>query len=90
MRLCVEETCLFVFLVYVTWCCLCCLISFRNAVSGESIVLVVSPLKALMADQVDICCVKGLKSVCVCGDEESKRVYNSVVIIEWFLSVQRY
>ena len=64
-------------------------VSFRNAVSGEFIVLVVSPLKALMVDLVDICCVKGLKSVCVCGDEKSRRVYNSVVIIKWFLSVQR-
>ena len=52
MHLCAEEMCSFVFLldlarVYVTRCCLCCL---TNAISGESIVLVVSSLKALMAD----------------------------------------
>ena len=46
---------------------------------GESIVVVVSPLKSLMADQVDSCSVKGLKSVCVCGDDDSRQVYDLVI-----------
>ena len=48
-------------------------------VTGESIVVVVSPLKILMADQVDSCSHKGLKSVSVCGDESSRQLYNSVI-----------
>ena len=48
-------------------------------VSGESIIVVVSPLKSLMADQVDSCSHKGLKSVSICGDESCRKHYNSVI-----------
>ena len=51
--------------------------------TGESIVVVVSPplksLTTMMADQVDSCSHKGLKSVSVCGDESSSQLYNSVI-----------
>ena len=67
MRLCVEETCSFVFDKRV------CYIVFdinRNAV------------------------FKGLdgRPSRICGDEESRRVYNSVIcgFYQWFLLVQRY
>ena len=83
MHLCVEEMCLFVCLPTGFGKSICYmvlpLLFIRNAISGESIVLVVSLLKALMADQVECCCAKGLKSACVCGDEESRKVYNSVI-----------